>query len=585
MRQNRLRSSNGERNRLPPLNDIAFARQACRTGARSPSSTSDRTRSALSSMRAWRARQPCCSTRRCWPGSAAASSTPASWIRKPSPARWKSSAAFVLCRNRRAPSICMCWRRPPRARRRTGRISFAEPKRCSAPRSVCCRGREEAYFSALGIVSGFHRPDGIAGDLGGGSLELVDIKGETIGDGITLPLGGLRLHDMAKGLLPAAARIAKTELARAEFLKGGKGAHLLCGRRHLAKPRAPAHERHQLSAWRHASLRDGRRRSADFLSQVARGEIDKISGIEAVSKNRRALLAYGAMVLQHIIAAMKPSKIVVSARRRTRRLSLLTAFAQRAERGSADFRCRGTGLLRARSVKHAHELVEWTEKSLRSFRRWRDRRRGALPRSRLSAGRHRLAGASRIPRHAIAQHHRACVADRRRPSRPGLHRAGQPLPPRGIFNEAAVGEAEGAGSAALSRAGRLLAALFRVVYMLSAAMPGLIPRLKWEKRGLDRWRWLFPPTHADLFGERPIGRVAQAGQNIRTQAGAGDRRRRKRRPALVELHAAAHPTRGAGPSRGQDEQTASNSDVLHEGLAMHGCRDTGSLPPCPKWPI
>ena len=36
-------------------------------------------------------------------------------------------------------------------------------------------GDEEAYFSALGIISGFHDPDGIVGDLGGGSLELVDI--------------------------------------------------------------------------------------------------------------------------------------------------------------------------------------------------------------------------------------------------------------------------------------------------------------------------------------------------------------------------------------------------------------------------
>ncbi len=55
-------------------------------------------------------------------------------------------------------------------------------------------GREEAYYSALGIISGVHDPDGIAGDLGGGSLELVDVRGRQIGDGITLPLGGLRLR-------------------------------------------------------------------------------------------------------------------------------------------------------------------------------------------------------------------------------------------------------------------------------------------------------------------------------------------------------------------------------------------------------
>ncbi len=34
--------------------------------------------------------------------------------------------------------------------------------------------------------------------------------------------------------------------------------------------------------------------SAAFLRQVARGDIDKIKGIERVSKSRRALLPYGA---------------------------------------------------------------------------------------------------------------------------------------------------------------------------------------------------------------------------------------------------------------------------------------------------
>lgn len=84
-------------------------------------------------------------------------------------------------------------------------------------------GRQEAYYSALGVISGFHPANGIAGDLGGGSLELVDIDGEVIGEGITLPLGGLRLQDMAKNSLARAARIAKIELAKAKLLKGGQG--------------------------------------------------------------------------------------------------------------------------------------------------------------------------------------------------------------------------------------------------------------------------------------------------------------------------------------------------------------------------
>ena len=84
-------------------------------------------------------------------------------------------------------------------------------------------GREEAYYSGLGIISGFHPAQGIAGDLGGGSLELVDVDSEDFGEGITLPLGGLRLQDMAKNSLPTAAKIAREELARAKLLKNGQG--------------------------------------------------------------------------------------------------------------------------------------------------------------------------------------------------------------------------------------------------------------------------------------------------------------------------------------------------------------------------
>ncbi len=59
-------------------------------------------------------------------------------------------------------------------------------------------GRREAELSALGVVSAIHKPDGIVGDLGGGSLELIDVDDETLGKGVTLPLGGLALMDASK---------------------------------------------------------------------------------------------------------------------------------------------------------------------------------------------------------------------------------------------------------------------------------------------------------------------------------------------------------------------------------------------------
>src|SRR3569833_1288164 len=56
-------------------------------------------------------------------------------------------------------------------------------------------GETEARLAAQGIMMGFVDADGVAGDLGGGSLELIDIAQDHLNDAATLPLGGLRLID------------------------------------------------------------------------------------------------------------------------------------------------------------------------------------------------------------------------------------------------------------------------------------------------------------------------------------------------------------------------------------------------------
>src|SRR6201985_2231990 len=58
-------------------------------------------------------------------------------------------------------------------------------------------GPEEARYSALGVISGVHKPDGIVGDLGGGSLELVNVRGNRVRRGVPLTLGRLALPDLS----------------------------------------------------------------------------------------------------------------------------------------------------------------------------------------------------------------------------------------------------------------------------------------------------------------------------------------------------------------------------------------------------
>ena len=58
-------------------------------------------------------------------------------------------------------------------------------------------GAEEGRLSALGVLSGIPDAHGIAGDLGGGSIELAVIGNGKVGSVATLPIGPLRLVEEA----------------------------------------------------------------------------------------------------------------------------------------------------------------------------------------------------------------------------------------------------------------------------------------------------------------------------------------------------------------------------------------------------
>jgi len=369
-------------------------------------------------------------------------------------------------------------------------------------------GREEAHYSALGVVSGFHPPNGIAGDLGGGSLELIDIKGEAIGAGISLPLGGLRLQDMAKNSLVAATRITREELLRAKVLRGGEGRvfYAVGGTwRNLARMHMNA-TGYSLAVMHHYEMNIDS--LAPFLRQVAKGDADKANSLEGVTKSRRSLLPYGAVVLQEIIAAMKPSKVIISAFgvREGFLYSLLSEQEQRTDPLIAA--AEELAVLRARSVNHARELAEWTGYSFAAFGidetedEARYRRAACLladigwrahPEYRGTQSLNIIAHASFI---GVNHPGRAFLA------------LTNYFRHEGLYNETSVGEiAKLATPRYLDRA-RLLGAMMRVVYLLSASMPGVIPKLRWEPRpgGLAL---IVPKQFANLTGERPAGRLAQ----------------------------------------------------------------------------
>ncbi len=84
-------------------------------------------------------------------------------------------------------------------------------------------GDEEARLSALGVISGIPLADGIAADLGGGSLELVRVCNGKIGARVSLPIGPLNLLAARDTSPTAQESTIKKALAKVDWLKEAAG--------------------------------------------------------------------------------------------------------------------------------------------------------------------------------------------------------------------------------------------------------------------------------------------------------------------------------------------------------------------------
>ena len=84
-------------------------------------------------------------------------------------------------------------------------------------------GAKEAQLAAYGIRMGFLGADGLAGDLGGGSLEVIDIYKDRLNDAATLPLGGLRLIDQTGNKVDRALPLVDEAIAQINWLIHGRG--------------------------------------------------------------------------------------------------------------------------------------------------------------------------------------------------------------------------------------------------------------------------------------------------------------------------------------------------------------------------
>jgi exopolyphosphatase / guanosine-5'-triphosphate,3'-diphosphate pyrophosphatase len=339
-------------------------------------------------------------------------------------------------------------------------------------------GKREAELSALGVISGMQDPNGLVGDLGGGSLELIDVLGTGISDGLTLPLGALVLQDIAGTNRKKSHKYVQDMLAQAKILKKLKGRKFYAvggtwralARLHMKQRGYPLNVIHNYII----PAQD----VTDLLALVERVQSDTLGSIKSVSEARRPLLQYGALVLEEIIKRGRPSDVVISAlgvregllferlKPETRKLDPLMTTA------------RELNVLRSRAPEHGEELCDWTDAL------W------------ASSGLDETSDEKRL-RHA------ACLLSdigwRAHPDYRGEQAfniianaafTGIDHPGRSFISLAVAYRHMGSGDEDVSprlrelvstrfldRA-RILGAAFRVAYLVSAAMPGVLPKAK-----------------------------------------------------------------------------------------------------------
>ena len=387
---------------------------------------------------------------------------------------------------------------------------IAKAERICGVKIEILSGPREAKLSALGVISGIHKPDGIVGDLGGGSLELIDVQGNRVRSGVTLPLGSLALQDLSHKSLKRAERIVRNDLSDVAQLKAGRartfyavgGTWRALARIHILQSGYPLRVMHGYSIPAPDAL--------DFARRLRRlAAANMLADIEVVADARRPLLTYAALVLEYIIRVAKPKTIVFSTF--GVREGLLYSMLPQAERSEDGLICAAQTLneLLSRSARHAEELIDWTDRLVRvvKLRETEEDRRLRHAACLLSdvgwrvhpdhRGEETLSLITNGNFGAVTHQGRVFVALSVFYRYAGLSEQNEPpavirelLPP------------------AMVERARVLGAAFRVAHLVSAARPGVLPANHFRGRG-RKLMLVFEHRLVDLVADRVGSRFKQ----------------------------------------------------------------------------
>lgn len=363
-------------------------------------------------------------------------------------------------------------------------------------------GKKEARLAAMGVLSAIPDADGIVGDLGGGSLELVDVRGGEIGDGVTLPLGPLRLRDVSGGSAEEAQALIDGAFSSLDLLKllEGRNFYAVGGAwRNLARLHI-AQNRYPLNVMQSYTIEQNAARSlAGLVAGLSPESVREIGSINSV---RAETLPLASMVLDRLLRYGKPSQVIMSAN--GLREGLLHSKLPKKKRGQDPLlaACWDTARMMARSPEHERELCKWTDQlfkdsPLKETSEQKRLRHAAC----LLADTGWLTHPNYRGERALTHVSEASFSGVDHPGRVFLaltvyYRY------KGPFYENAPDALVSMVEGDMVDRARLISAAQRLSYVLSGAMPGVLPKIKLEFKSGKMLILRLPRKLKNLNGER-----------------------------------------------------------------------------------
>jgi len=382
-----------------------------------------------------------------------------------------------------------------------GKEFAAEIERRFGVRVRVLAGAEEGRYSAMGVLSAIPEASGVAGDLGGGSVELVPLGRGRVGPAATLPIGPLRLAALADDEKKLRDHIDR-QLGTVPWLTRTDGNFYAVGgawralaRLHMEQTQYPLHIIQQYTL--------SRGEAEKYLDLVARQSRKSLERISTVSRKRLEVVPLAARVLLRLMRRLEPGELVFCAAglREGHLYSLLDAAEQRSDPLIAA--CAEEAQVNPRFGVAGEALFAWTSPLFPKEPPARQRlRRAAALLSDIAWHEHpdyraeqALRRALYMPLTGLSHAERAFIAlalHARYGGRGSLELAA----PLELLDEEGLGAARAAGLA------------FRLGYTIAGGVPGL---LQGVSIGLSNGSIVltFSPASAGRFGEN-VGRRLDA---------------------------------------------------------------------------